>query len=215
MTTEQHAPASIVDVPFDEVVTPPYSEGAIVRDDFPGFREDYLAVHSLLRRHRPASLLEIGTSTGNGTNVICNALGIRRGLRRLLGGAQPARVVSIDVPPGTDPSVIYPEGEDGHPKRAGANCRFPYEQLYGDSTTYDFSPHYPLEAWFVDGKHNYEYAKKDTEQALKASPRLIMWHDMQIEDVDRAVRETMRGTGYEVRRVERTRVAYAVRPGTS
>jgi hypothetical protein len=199
-------------VSYRSIVKKPYSGGAIVRDDFPGFREDYLAIHSLIRRYKPTSLLEIGTSAGTGTNVICNAMGVKRGLRALFG-TQPARVLSIDVPPGTDPKKIYPDKnpEDGHPEKAGVNCRFPYTQLFGSSIEYDFSPHYPLEAWFVDGKHNYEYAKKDTEQALKAKPKLIIWHDMQIPEVEQAVLEAMKRQPYDVALVEKTRIGYAVR----
>lgn len=205
-------PKVIPEATYGSIVKKPYSERAITREDFPGFREDYLAIHSLIRRYKPTSLLEIGTSAGTGTNVICNAMGIRRGLREFFG-EQPARVYSIDVPPGTDPKRIYPDKhpEDGHPERAGVNCRFPYTQLFGDSTKFDFSPYYPLEAWFVDGKHNYEYAKKDTEQALKAKPKLIIWHDMQIPEVEKAVIEVMAKQPYDVKRVKDTRIGYAVR----
>ena len=203
---------TIEDTPYDQVVTRPYCDRAFIRTDFPGFREDYLAIHSLLRRDSPRSVLEIGTSTGLGTNVICNAIGVpRSGWRGMLGGANDVRVCSIDVPLTTDPSVIYPDGEDGHPAVAGADCIFRYTQLYGDSTTFDFSPLYPLDAWFIDGKHNYEYVRKDTKQALRASPSLIIWHDLQIPEVERAVADTMRSEPYRVSRVSGTRVGYAVR----
>jgi hypothetical protein len=203
---------SIKEISSRQIVHRPHSEGAIIRADFPGFKEDYLAIHSLIRKYRPKTLLEIGTSAGSGTNVICNAMGIKKGWRRLF--QNPAKkVYSIDVPPGTDPSLIYPgqNPEDGHPEKAGAHCTFPYTQLFGNSIEYDFSPHYPLEAWFIDGKHNYEYAKKDTEQALKAKPRLIIWHDLQIPEVEQAVVDAMAGQPYDLKRVKGTRIGYAVR----
>lgn len=203
---------TIEDTAYDHIVTRPYCDRARVRTDFPGFREDYLAIHSLLRRHSPRSVLEIGTSTGLGTNVICNALGVpRSGWRGRFRSASDVRVYSIDVPPNTDPRIIYPEAEDGHPAEAGADCVFRYTQIYGDSTAFDFSPLYPLDAWFIDGKHNYEYVRKDTEQAVRAAPNLIIWHDLQIPEVERAVADTMRSEPYRVNRVAGTRVGYALR----
>ena len=203
---------TIEDEPYDHIVTRPFCDKALLRGDFPGFREDYLVIHSLLRRYLPRSVIEIGTSTGLGTNVICNALGVpRSGWRGRVQRSSDIRVYSIDVPPDTDPNIIYPEAEDGHPRVAGADCVFRYHQIYGNSTTYDFSSLYPLDAWFIDGKHNYEYAQRDTAQALKAAPILIIWHDLQIPDVERAVADSMRAHPYRINRVGGTRVGYAVR----
>jgi hypothetical protein len=206
------SPATISEIPFDAVVCEPFRFGAIERSDFPGFREDYLVVHSLIRQYQPRRFLEIGTSAGTGTNVICKAMGFRSDpFRRFLHRGR--QVLSIDIPPGTDPQKIYPgeHPEDGHPAHAGVNCRFSYVQLFGDSTSFDYSPYYPIDAWFIDGKHNYEYASKDTLQALKSEPQLIIWHDMQIDGVSEAVVDIMSPTPYRVYRVAETRVAYAVR----
>lgn len=195
---------------YKDIVIAPYSTGAIERKDFPGFHEDYMVIHSLLRKYKPDNLLEIGTSTGIGTNVICNAMGVRRGVVGRLFDKK--KVISIDVPPGTDPGVIYPEKEDGHPIQAGMNCTFPYTQLFGSSINFDFKPHYPLVAWFIDGKHNYEYCSKDTKQALKADPDLIIWHDVQIKGVHDAVVDIMsKQPQYHLYRAGDTRVAFATK----
>jgi hypothetical protein len=197
----------IEEIPYEDVVRRELSRGAVKRKDFPGFREDYLAIHCLLRLHEPKRLFEIGTSTGRGTKVICRAMSDRRWGRPDTAD----RVFSLDVPPGTDPSVIYPEGEDGHPQQAGRDNPYPYTQLFGDSKSFDVSPYLPIDAWFIDGKHNYEYARSDTELALTSDPALIIWHDLQIEEVERAVEDTVRPLGrYRVRRVGGTRVGYAV-----
>jgi hypothetical protein len=206
----ERPPSPIYEVPLETVVCEPYRSKAIERTDFPGFREDYLVIHSLIRKYQPRRFLEIGTSVGDGTTVICNAMGLRAGPLRHFG-RRDRQVLSIDVPPGTDPKQIYPNEEDGHPARAGARCRFPYVQLYGDSTTFDYSPHYPIDGWFIDGKHNYEYASKDTLQALRSDPHLIIWHDMQIDGVSEAVADVMSRTPYEISRVTGTRVGYAIR----
>lgn len=185
---------------FSEVVASPFSDRAILRDGFPGFREDYLVLHSLIRRYTPQTFIEIGTSTGMGTKIICNAMEGRP-------------VFSIDVPPGTDPRIKYPGPypEDGHPKIAGAECSLPYKQLFGFSEQFNYVPFYPLYGWFVDGKHDYSHCCADTKNALMAKPRLIVWHDMQIQGVEKAVVETMAtATDYRLYRVPETRMAYAV-----
>jgi methyltransferase family protein len=198
----------IDEIPYEQVVRRHLERGAVKRRDFPGFREDYLAIHCLLREHGPERLFEIGTSTGRGTKVICKAMSSRR-----WGKPDTAeRVLSLDVPPGTDASIIYPHGEDGHPEQAGSDNPFPYTQLFGDSKTFDIAPYLPIDAWFIDGKHDYEHARSDTELALKCAPGLIIWHDLQIDEVERAVVDTVGPLSqYRVRRVAGTRVGYAVR----
>lgn len=197
---------------FKEIAVPPYSNGAIIREDFPGFREDYIAIYSLIRKFNPRRIMEIGTSTGNGTNVICKAMGLRR------FGLQPKdkQVLSIDVEPGTDATIIYPDKEDGHPEKAGMYCKYPYKQIFGNSIAYDFSPHYPIDAWFIDGKHDYKYASEDTKQALKSKPSLIIWHDMQIKEVTDGVTDVMKKhPEYTVSLVKGTRIAYAIKKASS
>lgn len=194
-------------VDYESVVADPYSRGAYLRSDFPGFREDYLVLHCLIRKHDPQTFMEIGTSSGLGTLVICKAMGISR------LSMNKRKVYSIDVLPGTDPTILYPGGEDGHPARAGERCAYPYAQLFGDSYTLDFLPYYPLEGWFIDGKHSYDYVVHDTQSALEASPILIVWHDMQIEQVERAVVDVMSEylQSYSLCRAVSTRMAFASR----
>lgn len=195
---------------YKQVVTPALKKGAVIRKGFPGFREDYLAIHCLLRKYQISSVMEIGTSSGLGTRVICNALGLHKFyFWRNFG----KKVVSIDVVPGTNPKIIYPDGEDGHPQVAGELCDLPYTQLFGNSTKYDFSAVYPLQAWFIDGKHDYTYAKKDTLQALKSQPKLIIWHDKQIKGVKEAIVEVMSKQSYDVFNLDNTRLIFAVRHG--
>jgi hypothetical protein len=197
-------------IPYESVVRRELTRGAVKRKDFPGFREDYLAVHCLIREHRPQRFFEIGTSIGRGTKVICRAMSDRR-----WGKPDTAeRVLSLDVPPGTDPAVLYPEAEDGHPDEAGRDNPYPYKQLFGLSTQFDVSPYLPIDGWFIDGKHDYEHARDDTLLALTSDPRLIIWHDLQIEGVAEAVEETMRPhPEYQLRRVDNTRVGFAVKDG--
>lgn len=195
------------EVPYDEIVRPDLRKGAVKRRDFPGFAEDYLALHCLIRRYWPERFLEIGTSVGLGTKVICRAIS-----RRRVWPDTRDRVFSLDVPPGTDPSMIYPEGEDGHPAKAGARNPYPYRQLLGDSMNFDATPYLPLDGWFIDGKHDHEHARSDTLLALSADPRLIVWHDFQIEGVATGATDAIENRPeYTLQRVSGTRIAFAVR----
>ena len=59
------------------------------------------------------------------------------------------------------------------------------EQLYGDSQTYDFKPHFgKYDMVFIDGDHHYESVRKDTETAfnlLKGKQSIIVWHDYALD----------------------------------
>jgi hypothetical protein len=52
--------------------------------------------------------------------------------------------------------------------------------LRGDSVTFDWSQHYGRAGLvFVDGSHAYDYARKDSETAMRlAKPGgIVLWHD--------------------------------------
>ena len=54
------------------------------------------------------------------------------------------------------------------------------EQLRGDSATYDWSPHHGRAGLvFVDGSHSFDYARKDSETALRLvrPGGVVLWHD--------------------------------------
>ncbi len=205
---------NIKTINYKSLVTAKLASGTFIRKDFPGFEEDYLVIHCLIRKYKPRRFMEIGTSTGLGTKVIAQALMIKRlnFVSRLLKKTVFSKNVlySIDVPPGTDSKIIYPGKEDGHPDKAGKYCDLPYVQLFGNSQNFDFTKYYPLDAWFIDGKHSYKYVKRDTVQALKSKPKLIIWHDTQIPEVTKAISEIMVRKRYILRFVKDTRIAFAV-----
>ena len=66
-------------------------------------------------------------------------------------------------------------------------------QLYGDSSTFDFSAHHGRAGLvFVDGSHAYEYVVADSEtaRALVAPNGIVLWHDYGVwEGVTRALEE--------------------------
>jgi len=181
----------VIQITHDRVAKPPYANNAILRKD-PNFIDDFLMLHSLLRMAEPKSVFEIGTCTGEGTLIVKNAVG-------------DAVVYSLDLPIGQS-SYDLPV--------AGAVCYLPYVQLFGDSSNFDYSAHFPIDAWFIDGSHDYVHVLHETKEALKSNPSLIVWHDADIAEVLRGIKEGLSQSNFLLYRVADTRIAFAI-PNTS
>lgn len=176
------------------VLQPDLMKNAITRNDWVGFYEDYLVLHCLIKKHQPISLFEIGTCLGDGTLIIKNAIG-------------EGTVYSLDLPPGMPKQYHFLNAHT-----TGSHCTLPYIQLFGDSLTYDYTQHYPLDSWFIDGEHDYAHAFHESAQALASNPRACYWHDTEIPDIFRAVLDTFgQSEEYNVYRVVDTRVSYAIK----
>jgi hypothetical protein len=81
-------------------------------------------------------------------------------------------------------------------------------QLYGDSTKYDFSTiNYSMA--FIDGGHDYQTVKSDTENILKYinKPGSVFWHDY---DVTNAVGQYLLNISdeYNIKWIKNTRLCY-------
>lgn len=178
----------VINQTLSDIVTPELEQGAIYNDGHPGFREDYLVIHCLLKKYQPKKLFEIGTSTGAGTNIICNALG------------DGVKVISLDI------------NEEAHPgTKTGAYCNLPFEQVIADSLNYDFAQHKDVEAFFIDGAHEYKHVKHESKAAVASGAKLIIWHDADMAPVWEGITEVILKTGYKLYRVEGTRVAYSLK----
>ena len=187
-----------IETPYEAIVTPELSAGAILNEGFPGFREDYLLLHCLMRREQPKRVMEIGTNIGNGTKIIKNAV-------------PDAEVFSLDLPPDQVHKSLIRAGDGG--SRVGSACRgLDYTQLHGNSLTFDFTPYAPLDAWFIDGDHVYENVLLESKQAEATGAHLIVWHDCDIKGVWRGVTEVMQDSGFTLHRVSTTRIGFALRP---
>lgn len=196
---------------FADIVTPELSEGAFIHDVFPGFKEDYLVLHCLLRKHFPEaikadksggyaiSVFEVGTNVGNGVNVIASALPY-------------AYIYSLDLDFKTMKrnSKQYPVGSSGE-DRVGSEAKFSYKQLRGDSMSFEYEK-YPCDAAFIDGEHDYKHPHHETRQVLKWKPKLVIYHDSDIPEVMAGIVEGMGKTrSYDLYRVTDTRIAYLLK----
>lgn len=184
---------------FAQIVTADYAGGAIINDDYDGFREDYLVLHCLMRRHEPARIMEVGTHLGVGTKILCNAV-------------PTAHVMTLDLSnEESEKSAQHPDFR-GRGDIVGSRCDLPHEQIFGDSLTYDFSQKYPIDAWFIDGEHDYNHVFREACAAIESQAQLIVFHDADLVAVVRGITEAFReASHYQLHRVNKTRIAYATR----
>lgn len=186
-------------IDYKEIVTPEKMEGAIINDEFIGFTEDYSVIHCLLKEWNPESIFEIGTNVGNGCRVMRNS-------------CPQAKIVTLDIRP-----------------EAGQFCPPGIEKVVGDSLVYDYSVHYPIECWFIDGEHVYENAFVETSKAIESGAKYIIYHDADINEVYNAILDSFKEMeeieNYDIYQVvnppfvysssgkEVTRIAYAIKKG--
>lgn len=179
------------EVTFKDIYTEEYAKDAILNEEFPGFKEDYLVLHCLLKSFSPTSLFEIGCNMGTGTKIIKNALGPE------------SNVYSLDLP--EEEAHISLKGNN-----VGHKCDLPFVLFRTDSMAFDYSK-YPCEAYFIDGEHDYEHPHHETKEVLKLNPKLIIWHDADMEPVYNAIVDSFKkNKKYDLYRVTDTRIAFAV-----
>lgn len=186
-------------ISYEEIYDSELAKDAILHTHEP-FVKDYLCIHSLIKAQgyggRFKSIMEIGTHTGEGTKIICNAL-------------PEAKVYSLDLPNElSDKTKQHPLHKGLF---VGEDCSLPYTQLYGDSMTFNYDD-YLCEAWYIDGEHSYAHPRHETVQAIKQKAKLIIWHDADIVEVWNAINDSFEWNNeYELFRITGTRIAYALR----
>lgn len=175
---------------FDQVVTDVM--GAIINYEHPGFPQDYLILHSLLKTHKPETVFEVGTNFGTGTKIICNAL-------------PKAVVYSLELPKGEGDEWLL----QGEKDMTGIHCTFTFTQLRGNSTEFDYSL-FPCEAYYIDAEHTYNNVYQETILIQREAPKIIIYHDSDIPEVLEAIQDAM-NENYHLYRVTDTRIAYLLR----
>ncbi|MDP7319720.1 MAG: class I SAM-dependent methyltransferase [Bacteriovoracaceae bacterium] len=90
-----------------------------------------------------------------------------------------------------------------------SDYKYKVKQILEDSAKIDFEQYdAPYDLFFIDGCHDYEYVKKDTESALKHTKKggVIIWHDYgMIKDVSTYIDEIK--DKYDIRAIKGTRLA--------
>lgn len=118
--------------------------------------------------------LEIGTFDGNTALNICHNL------------PEGSKLYTIDLPE----EVVVPPGSlgydtmlidfEGRKKKKHLGCHN-VEQIYADSTKFDFSS-IKFSGAFIDGGHAYHIVKSDSEKVIEniQRPGFILWHDYDV-----------------------------------
>jgi predicted O-methyltransferase YrrM len=135
---------------------------------------ELLVLSRLVRERRPQSLFEIGTFDGRTTLALA------------MNAPHDAVVYTLDLPPLAITEHQIERSERKFVDKPAPGARFRntdasrnIRQLYGDSATFDFTPH-SADFVFVDGSHAYEYVLNDSERVLGllgARAGTIVWHD--------------------------------------
>ena len=179
---------------------------------------DRVGLAALVKRHQPQRIFEIGTFRGvTATTMAANA-------------PSGSVLYTLDLPPHLSAGEIAGthyagNTKSGFHKLAGAHAARDVgrligthsgpgriEQLFGDSTTFDFSAfENSIDLFFVDGCHTYANAIADTRAAWRCLKPggLIVWHDYPWPDVERAVADAKIGP---VTAIADTNLAYASKP---
>lgn len=182
--------ASLEFITSDAIITPQLSSNAIIRQEA-GFETDFLILHCLVKQFKPKKLFEIGTCEGYGTLIMANA-------------CPSCTLISLDLPPHTAPFFLTLAD-------IGRKCSRPFQQVFGDSLAYNYTQHFPIDAWFIDGAHDYQHVLHETNQAVASNAQLIIYHDTDIPEVLQAIVDALDGTEYKIYRITDSRVSYAIK----
>ena len=136
--------------------------------------EDRWVLLSLLLFARPERILEMGTERGKMTALLA-----------LLSAPQ-ARVWTVDLPPRETHGIQYaweadyPKGE--HINLFGAGHKV--TQVFCDSRKISAQNLPPMDFCFIDGNHDYDFVRADSEYALAQlrKPAVLVWHDYKSEE---------------------------------
>jgi hypothetical protein len=102
------------------------------------------------------------------------------------------RLLSLDLPECWEDldatSLAQCVKADGQERRefVGREARragLPYEQLWGDSRSFDYSALGRVDVWWIDGAHDYRHVRHEALSAARQGARLILFHDADLPDV--------------------------------
>lgn len=154
---------------------------------------ELVSIARLVASRGAKSIFEFGTFDGRTTLNLANNAGLD------------ARVVTLDLPASDADSTLaplhphetrYAEKATSGSRYRGTDAEAAITQLYGDSGTFDFTPHHrAIDFIFVDGSHAYRYVVNDSLHAIEMTKPggMIVWHDYgRWDDVTRALNDLRR-----------------------
>jgi hypothetical protein len=175
----------------------------------PSYGIDLIVLCLIAKLTRPKVIFEIGTLRGS------SAL-------HFAMSSPGAQIYTLDLPSSVRPSLPTTIMDETHVEHhagvksyyfSGREEQERIHPLFGDSSTFDFSPFAgQVDLFFVDGAHSYEYVRNDTEKALQCvrPGGVIAWHDYGRAGVNGVTRwlHEFRESGRDVYRVPGGSLAY-------
>jgi predicted O-methyltransferase YrrM len=169
---------------------------------------EFVALILLLKRARSKTIFEFGTFKG--VSITQLALNL----------ADDSEVYTLDLPDeqlntkfATDPEDAAIAIESGKGSLVPAELRSRIRFLYHDSATFDDTPFSGrMDFVFVDGAHNFDYVKNDSEKAWRMlrGGGIVAWHDCRPEDPG-VVRYLLQSS-FKPSRISGTTLAFATKP---
>jgi predicted O-methyltransferase YrrM len=170
---------------------------------------EFVGLILLLKKANAKSVFEFGTYKGVSITQLA------------LNMPENSRIYTLDLPeddprssmPITDPEDIALAREKGKgalvPRDVAPRIQF----LKQDSATFDETPFAgQMDLIFVDGAHNADYVRNDSEKAwrMARSGGIVAWHDCRVADP--AVVRFLLGCPFRPSRIAGTSLAFAVKP---
>lgn len=210
----RRAAALIPTVRLRDVFPAGMERGAIRLENFLGHWgnvsvETVCKICLIVRHLKPRRILEIGTYNGMTT------------LQMALNAPPECTIYTLDLPPDQEPAI--PPSELDRLVARSFRARFGTStgsyfrgredlsivQLLGDSTTFDYASRIdgPLDLVFIDGAHDYESKRIDSENALRllAPGGVVLWdnyRDVSNPEVTRCLADL--GAGLRLRHLRNT-----------
>lgn len=132
--------------------------------NWPSIKEDHIALMSIISKFNIKTIFEFGTWEGYTTQLMSLHPNVNK-------------IVTLDI--NNEFDVDYEHGAHGKTNKDNYGKYFKgnkkITQVFCDSLK--FEPTENFDMVFIDGNHNSEHVKNDTELALKMNPKVIAWHD--------------------------------------
>lgn len=115
----------------------------------------------------------------------------------LLSLWKPKKIFEIGTNTGMGCAVMHdasPESEITtlDVRECGPLCPMVVKKVVGDSMIYDFTPHHPIDCWFIDGNHTYENVYKETMEAIKSESKYVIYHDADLKIIYDGIMDSFR-----------------------
>jgi len=170
---------------------------------------EYTCLILLMHQAKAKNVFEFGTFKG--ISITQLALNLRA----------EAKLYTLDLPDEslntsiaiTDPEDAAIAQETGKGSLVPPELRGRIQFLKQDSATFDEAPYAgTMDFVFVDGAHNYDYVKNDSEKGWRMlrPGGIIAWHDCRIQDP--GVVRYLLESNFESSLIHGTTVAYAIKP---